>query len=133
MVLFTLHVLQLPLFVPQLPLPQPPPPLPQLQPLPPLSPPPLLLRPQLPQPLPPFPPPLLLRRQLPQPPLLSIFCSTSCATGPEDWFTGIWIVTPLSSMTETDSWGTLTETTFPGPLGVLSIAPICGIDCFAWM
>src|SRR6266496_2537422 len=106
MVHFTPHVLQLPLFVPQLPLPQPPPPLPQ---------------------------PLLLRLQLPQPPLLSIFCSTSCATGPEDWFTGIWIVTPLSSMTETDSCGTLTETTFPGPLGVLSTAPICGIDCFAWM
>src|SRR6266699_3479326 len=82
-VLFTPHVLQLPLlFVPQLPLPHPPPPLPHPPPPPPPHPP---VLPHVLQ----TPPLLLLRPQLPHPTratLLSIFCSTSCAAVPSDWF-----------------------------------------------
>src|SRR5947199_185762 len=85
-----------------------------------LPPPPLRL-----QLLQPPPPPLPLWLQLLQPPLLSFLLASGLLTG-------MWIVAPLSSITSTDSWGTLTETTLPGPLGVLRMAPICGSDCLAW-
>src|ERR1700736_1497818 len=95
-------------------LPEPQPPFPQVQ-LPPLA--------QLPQ-LPP-PPPLAL--QLPQLPPRLLFDSSSSTGGRM----GTWMITPLSSIASTDSFGTLIETTLPRPLGVLSIVPICGISSFA--
>src|SRR3989442_8967723 len=80
------------------PIPQDPHPPPPLEhPPPPLE--------QPPPPLPPLPHPPLL-----QPPLESHDPHTS----PDTWsFTGTWIITPLSSITSTDSLGTLIETTLP--------------------
>jgi hypothetical protein len=89
--------------------------LPQLQ-LPPVL--------QLPPPHLPQPPPAA--PQLPQP--RRLFFDSSISTGAR---TGTWMMTPLSSITSTDSFGTLIETTLPRPLGVSSIVPTCGIFCFA--
>src|SRR5438876_11864888 len=101
------------------------PPLPHCPVLHPPLPHPLLPQPPLPHPplphppLPHPPPPFTL--QLPQPP----------AFGSAIVSTGIWMVTPLSSITSTELVGTLIETTLPGPLGVCRMAPSCGICCLA--